>query len=75
MLSASRAETSHASASDRAKTMGAPSSNNQTTFDTFNTDDDHIGQHESAVEQDETGQKQEGNSVILKNTVTWKTGP
>ena len=61
-LSTPTAETSQASTSevsDRAQTMGTLSSNIQPTVDTFDTDDDHSGQHESTMEGEETEQKQE----------------
>ncbi|KAL8194526.1 UNVERIFIED_CONTAM: hypothetical protein K2H54_023829 [Gekko kuhli] len=60
--------------SDGAQTVGALSGNHQTTVDTFDTDDSHSGQHESTMEQEETEQKEEANSVISKNTVTSQTG-
>ena len=64
-LSTPTAETNQASnseASNSAQTMGALSSNIQPTVDTFDTDDNHSGQHESTVEQDKTEQKQETGS-------------
>ena len=64
-LSTPTAETSQASTSetsDSAQTMGALSSNIQPTVDTFDTDDDHIGQHESTMEQEEIDQKQDTGS-------------
>ena len=56
------------------KLLGALSSNIQPTVDTFDTDDDYIGQHDSTLEWEDTEQKQEANSVISKNTVTLQTG-
>ena len=49
-------------ASDSAQTVGALSSTIQTTVDTFDTDYDHSGQHESTAEQAETEQKHETGS-------------
>ena len=72
------AETCQAStseASNSAQTMGALSSNIQPTLDTFDTDDNHSGQHESTMEQNKTDWKQKANSVISKNTVTSQTYP
>ena len=59
-LSTPTAETNQertSEASDSAQTAGALSSNIQPTVDTFDTDNDHSGQHESAAEQEETEQK------------------
>ena len=64
-LSTPTDETSQASTSetsDSVQTVGALSSNIQPTIDTFGTDDDHSGQHESAMEWEEKEQKQETGS-------------
>ena len=56
-LSTPTAETSQTNtneASDSAQTEGALSSNIQPTAYTFDTDEDHSGQHESTMEQEET---------------------
>ena len=64
-MSTSTVETSQGSTSgpsDSAQTVRALSSNIQPTVDTFDTDDNHSGQHESTMEQEETEKKQETGS-------------